>query len=190
MQRPTLYSCFFYFFVPSETLFTSFTKENHQQRQQLLVFMQRRSEHLPLLLPLKLFPQYSPKNTNQEKQQLLYAKKIKTFASSSSFASSSLTTATLFTQKHQPRTTTSLCKQDQNICFFLFFFLLLLLLSHSLHILHKIILRKAATATWVSERSNTFVFLPSLSNYIHILHKKTPTTTTTTVTSLCKKDQN
>jgi hypothetical protein len=187
MQRPTLYSCFFYFFVPSETLFTSFTKENHQQRQQLLVFMQRRSEHLPLLLPLKLFPQYSPKNTNQEKQ-LLYAKKIKTFASSSSFASSSLTTSTLFTQKHQPRTTTtSLCKEDQNICFFFF---LLLLLSHTLHILHKIILTKAATATSVSERSNTFVFLPSVSNYLHILHKITPTTTTTTVTSLCKKDQN
>jgi hypothetical protein len=119
MQRSTLYNCFFSFFLPSETLFTSFTKENHQQQQQLLVYMQRRSEHLPLLLPLKLFPHYSPINTNQEKQ-LLYVKKIKTLASSSSSssssssasASSSQTISTSFTKKHQLRTTTSLCKED------------------------------------------------------------------------------
>jgi hypothetical protein len=80
--------------------------------------------------------------------------------------------STLFTKKHQPRTTTttSLCKEDQNIYFFFFF--LLLLLSHSLHILHKIILTKAATATSVSERSKTFLFLPSLPDYLHILTKK------------------
>ncbi len=186
----TLHSCFFSFFLPSETPFTSFTKEKQQKRQQLLVFMQRRFENLPLLLlPLKLFPHYSPKNNNkeQQQQQLLNAKKIKAFASSSS-ASSSQTISTLFTKKHQPRTTTttSLCKEDQNICFLSFFFLLLL--SHSLHILHKTILTKAATATSVSKRSKTFLFLPCLPNYLHLLHKNTPTTTT--ATSLCEGDQN
>jgi hypothetical protein len=183
----TLHSCFFSFFLPSETPFTSFTKEKQQKRQQLLVFMQRRFEILPLLLPpLKLFPHYSPKNTNQE-QLLLYAKKIKTFASSSASSSQ-----TIFHIIHQKTPT-----KNNNNNFFM--------QRRSKHLLLLLLLLPPPPLTLSSHPSQNNTNKSSNSNFgfrkIQNLsfssfsprlsshpNKKTPTTTT--ATSLCKRDQN